>query len=159
MYLEKIETRHAGRLLWVVLFLVLASCTAAPVTPPPPRESGKEPERVERQQLEPPPQTPIVAKPPTQTAVARTSDPINDNPQQLFGLDAHNVAALLGPASFVRRDGPAEVWQYRAEACVLDVYLYKEVRGLIVAHIDLRKRLKATQPPRHCFAALLSEQQ
>jgi len=80
---------------------------------------------------------------------------INDDPKQLFGLAGHRISDLLGPANFIRRDGPAEVWQYRAKACVLDIYLYKTVDALTVAHFDLRKRRKATLPPRHCFHGLL----
>ena len=83
---------------------------------------------------------------------------MNDDPGQLNGLDGHRVADLLGPASFVRRDGPAEVWQYRLEACVLDVYLYRDAGALTVAHVDLRKRSNAALPPRRCFRDLLTSQ-
>jgi hypothetical protein len=148
------------RFFKVLLFLSLAGCTAAPAPTPPPAVEN-EPKIVERQPLEaPPPRQPeaLPEKPRAQIAVAQPAKPINDDPKQLFGLDAHKVAALLGPANFVRRDGPAEVWQYRADACVLDVYLYREEAGLTVAHVDLRKRLKAAQPPRRCFLALLSRQ-
>ena len=85
-------------------------------------------------------------------------EPANDSPRQFLGQDGHRVAARLGPANFVRRDGAAEVWQYRADACVLDIYLYKEKAGLTVAHVDLRKRPAATLPARRCFAALLERQ-
>ena len=97
----------------------------------------------------PTPQTTAVKPPPRNAA-------INDDPKQLYGFDSHRVTDLLGAASFVRRDGPAEVWQYRAKACVLDVYLYKEAGALTVAHVDLRKRQKATEPPRRCFRQLLT---
>lgn len=110
----------------------------------PPRETPHAASRPD-----PKPQT--AAAPPTQRAK------IDDDPKRLFGLDGNRVAVLLGPASFVRRDGPAEVWQYRADACVLDVYLYRESGALTVAHVDLRKRAKATPPPRRCFRDMLTD--
>ena len=112
-----------------------------------PLEAPAPPKRAEK----PKPQIAAIAPP------AKPS--INDDPKQLFGFDGHRVAALLGPAIFVRRDGTAEVWQYRADGCVLDVYLYKENGALSVAHIDLRKRRKATQPARRCFRGMLARRQ
>ena len=35
----------------------------------------------------------------------------------------------LGAPEFVRRDGPAQIWQYRAENCVLDLFLYGNFRS------------------------------
>jgi hypothetical protein len=145
------EIAQAKRLVGSVLLLVLASCTAAP----PPVEGpspATDTTTVERQLLEAP-ATPVATATPTPIKER------DEDPKQLFGLNGQRVAALLGPASFVRRDGPAEVWQYRAKACVLDVYLYKDAKDLTVAHVDLRKRKKATQPPRRCFAALLESQE
>lgn len=142
----------------VPLFLIgLAACTAGT---PPPAATTKEPEAVETRTLAPPSAPEPQPHPPKKPVLAAVPPPqeINDDPAQFLGLDGHRVAARLGPASFVRRDGPAEVWQYRAEACVLDLYLYKENGGLTVAHVDLRKRPAATLPARRCFAALLERQ-
>lgn len=141
------------------LLFLLASCTAAP---PPAAETDTN--TVERQGLETSPAPVEKPKPPAiAPSIAKATQPPakgrDEDPQQLFGLNGQRIAALLGPASFIRRDGPAEVWQYRAEACVLDVYLYKDPTGLTVAHVDLRKRKKATQPPKRCFAALLASQE
>ena len=145
---------------FVAVFLVttLAGCLATPKLPP------AEPEPV-KQSVAPKPakaahrKMPVVTvnpQPMPQTAAAPLPKPaINDDPKQLFGLAGHRISDLLGPANFIRRDGPAEVWQYRAKACVLDIYLYKTVGALTVAHIDLRKRRKATLPPRRCFHGLL----
>lgn len=146
-----------------VLLLLLASCTAAPK---PTEEPAAETDTntVETRVLEAPPAPVEKPKPPAiAPSIAKATPPPakarDEDPQQLFGLNGQRVAALLGPASFVRRDGPAEVWQYRAKACVLDVYLYKDPKGLTVAHVDLRKREKATQPPKRCFSALLESQE
>ena len=120
--------------------------------------------------VEPLPPSPVPPVPPVPTAapapaaskqtaaIALKPAPVDDNPKQLFGLSGQRVAALLGPANFVRRDGAAEVWQYRAQDCVLDVFLYRRDSTLSVAHFDLRPRRAATQLPRRCFAGLLTKQ-
>ena len=145
---------------FVAVFLVttLAGCLATPKLPP------AEPEPV-KQSVAPKPaeaahrKVPVITenpKPTPQTAAAPLpKSAVNDDPMQLFGLAGQTISDLLGPAYFIRRDGPAEVWQYRAKACVLDIYLYKEAGALTAAHIDLRKRRKATLPTRRCFHGLL----
>lgn len=149
--------------LAAALLLLLAGCSGAPAPPPqktetaaPERAAPAEPPRrkaeitVERPT---PPQPRHAALPPPKRAA-----PIDDDPAQLNGLDGHRVADLLGSASFVRRDGPAEVWQYRLAACVLDVYLYKEGGALTVAHVDLRRRQRAQETARQCFRDHLAAQ-
>ena len=42
-------------------------------------------------------------------------------PTDLVGLDGTTVEHWFGKPGLVRRDFPAEVWQYRNQACVLDV--------------------------------------
>lgn len=160
MHRATIKVLCRARLVRLSVFLVLSGCTAPP--PPVPEPSAAtDSDVVETRALEAPaPPAAPVSKPVPQTAaVPKPDKQINDDPKQLFGMDGHRVAALLGPASFVRRDGPAEVWQYRAKACVLDVYLYKDAGALSVAHVYLRKRSKATQAPRRCFVALIERQE
>lgn len=148
----------------VLLLTVLAGCITAPK--PPPVKPKLEKQSVASKPAETPQRTlpKIVVKPKPvqqpQTAAVRpapTKATINDDPKQLYGLNYRRVNELLGSASFVRRDGPAEVWQYRAKACVLDVYLYKDAGALTVAHVDIRKRKKATEPPRQCFHKLITK--
>jgi hypothetical protein len=43
---------------------------------------------------------------------------------QLSGIGRSQVVALLGPADFHRKDGLAEIMQYRNSSCILDVFLY-----------------------------------
>lgn len=95
--------------------------------------------------------------------------PINDNPTQVLGLHAASLSDLLGDPRFVRRDvartGVAEVWQYRMDGCVLDVFLYTGNTGLAeVAHFEVRSIKGANGPlaeslpasaQRACFARLL----
>ncbi|MCP5367286.1 MAG: hypothetical protein H6906_07225 [Hyphomicrobiales bacterium] len=78
----------------------------------------------------------------------------------LLGRDGDAVARLLGDPSFRREDRPAEVWQFRGEACVLDLFLYPPAGGgpHRVAHYEARGR--GTDPAARpsaedCFHALL----
>jgi hypothetical protein len=45
-------------------------------------------------------------------------------PDELVGLNPAQVTELLGNPGLVRRDAPAQIWQYRGPDCVLDLYLY-----------------------------------
>ena len=77
------------------------------------------------------------------------------SPARLLGMRGAAVAGLLGPAKLVRRDGDAEIWQYRNDHCVLDVFLYGP-GPLSVTHVDLRKRRRGTQDKTACYAELAS---
>lgn len=152
-----IERRIAKALTGLFVLFALASCgTSRPpaaIEPPPAPAAARVPDIV----VEPLPPAPT----PKQTAAPPPRpepEPADDNPKQLFGLSGQRVAALLGPANFVRRDGSAEIWQYRAAECVLDVFLYRRDAALSVAHVDLRQRAKSTEPPRRCFAGLITRQ-
>ena len=80
--------------------------------------------------------------------------PVDDDPQQLMGLDGDALDQRLGKPMLVRRDGDAEVWQYRADRCVLDLFLYGTVKK--VEHVDLRNRGEGDEAAvRNCFADML----
>ncbi|UCH72815.1 MAG: hypothetical protein JSU82_10570 [Rhodospirillales bacterium] len=78
------------------------------------------------------------------------------DPQELLGLNAGEVTAKLGQPALIRREGDAEVWQYRQTDCVLDLFLYGT--GRQVEHVDLRDRGDATQAAvQACFERLLEK--
>ena len=80
--------------------------------------------------------------------------PVNDDPQQLMGLDRAALNEKLGEPALVRRDGDAEVWQYRAGRCVLDLFLYGVDKK--VEHVDLRDRGEGSEDSvRDCFVGML----
>ena len=56
----------------------------------------------------------------------------------LLGLDEAALKRWIGAPSFIRRDYPAEVWQYRAKACVLELYLYPADDHMAVTHAEAR---------------------
>lgn len=59
-------------------------------------------------------------------------------PPKVLGLKPHDVQELLGMPKLVRRDDPAEVWQYRSDACVLDVFIYPVATGAQVRYLEAR---------------------
>jgi hypothetical protein len=70
--------------------------------------------------------------PDTAVAQAPKAPPASDKmapPPKVLGLQPEDVQDLLGVPKLVRREAPAEVWQYRSTACVLDVFLYPEDTG------------------------------
>lgn len=77
-----------------------------------------------------------------------------DEPSRLKGLNSTQVKAVLGKPVFTRRDAPAEIWQYRARACTLDLFLYDEGNSQTVAHYAVR----GPQPvgEQDCFNELVS---
>ncbi|WP_404381904.1 hypothetical protein [Caenispirillum salinarum] len=91
---------------------------------------------------------------PTAEDIAAAPDPLS-----LKGEAADAVRAALGPATLLRREPPAQVWQYRGRTCVLDVVLYPdETEGapLTVAHVELRPlEASARVAPKACAADVL----
>jgi hypothetical protein len=110
--------------------------------PAPPKATAAPPIRADRVVRATPPASPPPPK-------------INDDPNQLLGLTPDGVAGLLGAPTFVRRDGPAEIWQYQAPACILDVFLYSGRTGFQVTYVELRGRGARGPSRRECFAAML----
>lgn len=86
--------------------------------------------------------------------LAMAAPPIDDNPDQLLGLSGSDLTSKLGKPALVRREGGAEVWQYRRVRCVLDLFLYGNVKQ--VEHVDLRDRGDSTDSAvRECFVKML----
>lgn len=59
-------------------------------------------------------------------------------PSALKGMSAAAAEYALGKPVFIRRDPPAEIWQYRVKACTLDLFLYDEKGRRSVAHYAVR---------------------
>ncbi|KAF0143999.1 MAG: hypothetical protein FD153_389 [Rhodospirillaceae bacterium] len=63
-------------------------------------------------------------------------------PMRLHGLGRREVRAFLGEPGLLRRDPPAEVWQYHSLNCVVDLFLYADKNEQRVAYVQVRS-LKA----------------
>lgn len=82
--------------------------------------------------------------------------PIEDDPKTLMGLDRGDLAELLGKPSRVRRESPAEIWQYVGNDCIFDIFLYKEQGAYRVIHAEARDDEVALKTePRACLNQLL----
>lgn len=103
---------------------------------------------------------PVVPEPAPQVTLRRPEPPINDDPGQLLGLDRGGVAALLGDPALVRREEPAEIWQYVTSGCVFDVVLYAAGQRYTVSYLEARDETSAAvQEARPCLNKLLRARQ
>ena len=93
---------------------------------------------------------------PVSNAAPTTPDraAIKTDPSRLKGMNADAIRALMGDPDFLRRERPAEVWQYYGRGCVLDLFLYGENGVGRVAHVDLRARGETREPDPRCLSSL-----
>ena len=86
-----------------------------------------------------------------------TNLPLEPVPElsSLMGLAVPEIIALLGNPQFQRMDAPAELWQYRQNGCVLDLFLYPSSTGLSVDHLETRHLKTASGDAQECFAAMV----
>ena len=86
----------------------------------------------------------------------KVSEPsVDDDPQQLYGLDSGALGSLLGQPSLIRSESPAEIWQYRGRTCVFDVFLYDGADQPRVTYIEARDDLARRIDARGCLNELL----
>ncbi|MCC7046883.1 MAG: hypothetical protein IT562_09240 [Alphaproteobacteria bacterium] len=91
------------------------------------------------------------------SAAARAAAGASATPRQLVGLGRDDVQDLFGQPFLLKREGEAELWQYRAPACVLDVFLYAgKDGGQRVTHAELRARRENARPPAGCYTQILN---
>mgnify|MGYP000300744794 CR=1 FL=1 len=102
---------------------------------------------------------PVAPEPAPQVTLRRPEPPINDDPRQLIGLDRGGVTALLGSPALIRREAPAEIWQYVTADCVFDVVLYAAGQRYAVSYLEARDASAAVQEPRPCLNKLLRARQ
>ena len=89
-----------------------------------------------------------------QTASDRTG--IRDvDPGTLMGLQPPAVIALLGEPELRRPEAPAEVWQYRSDSCVADLYLLSEDQTAPrVVYFETRHRSQGTVRAARCLGEI-----
>jgi hypothetical protein len=101
----------------------------------------------------PAPQTPaagMLTLPPGSQSVA---------PKRVMGLDELAIQQLLGAPRLIRREAPAEVWQYRTAACVLDLFLYDEAAGRRVTYAEARTAAAEPVQPEPCLNQILAQRE
>jgi hypothetical protein len=82
--------------------------------------------------------------------------------ERLVGLTREAVLAMLGPSTFTRRDGPAEIWRYATDDCFLTLFLHRGNQpagsSLTVQHVDANPRSRAAASwvnARTCYGQVL----
>jgi len=136
--------------------LAVSACQTAGTTPPTatapaPAQPAPQPQPQAAQQAAPAPAPQVTLRAP--------EPPINDDPRQLIGLDRSGVTALLGSPALIRREAPAEIWQYVTAECVFDVVLYAAGQRYAVSYLEARDSAATVQEPRPCLNKLLRARQ
>ncbi|HEU4825435.1 MAG TPA: hypothetical protein VFS85_03080 [Dongiaceae bacterium] len=89
-------------------------------------------------------------------AGAQPAAPIlSGDPASFIGLGGTELSRTLGEPKQVRKDEPAEIWQYSGADCVVDFYLYRGAGGLSVAYLEARDQTAAAAPTDRCVKSLL----
>lgn len=127
---------------------------AIPQTAPEPQNSKPQSQRdtAPRKSAEPPePAQPEPAQP------EEPEIPVDDDPAQFLSAGPSDLRTALGDPVLIRRDGKAEVWQFRGDACTLDLFLYPGANSaLTVKHVELRG--EDADERRACLERLLRAQ-
>lgn len=102
----------------------------------------------------------------TTTAVGEASKPktagadvhvAHFSPEEFVGYSPERLLPILGAPDFVRRDGTAQIWQYRATNCVLDLFLYKNGNETHVKHAEIRPRVPGVESVDACYSRMRQE--
>jgi hypothetical protein len=90
-------------------------------------------------------------------AAAQPAVPIlTGDPAAFIGLGDADLSRALGEPKQIRKDEPAEIWQYSGADCVVDFYLYQSESGhLSVAYLEARNQAAETTPADRCVRSLL----
>ena len=84
-------------------------------------------------------------------AFAAPSAPGAPEIKDLAGLQPADVVSILGPPDLRRDEPPAELWQYRAADCVLNLFFYREAGAYRLAYIEAWQRtLSGGSVPARC---------
>lgn len=78
-------------------------------------------------------------------------------PDSLIGSRRSDLLARLGTPTLLRREPPAEFWQFAGDGCVLHVYLYEtdSSERYEVTHVELLPRGGLDAVPSGCFSRML----
>jgi hypothetical protein len=93
-------------------------------------------------------------------AATRSDTPIGPShltgdPSELVGLDNAAVLRALGDPQWIRKEMPAQVWQYATADCIVDLYLYDRNGALKVTFVEARSHKAEAEPTARCLKSLL----
>jgi len=165
--------RRHGRLVAAATLSLLTACAELP--PSLSNLLGPAPEPAPAQASEPAPASEQSAAEPTPDTSSDTDnspaaraarlagrapmeasrEPLPRDLPRLVGLSREMVIDLLGPAGFVRRDGPVQIWRYTGDDCFLDVFLFREADSFRVNHVEARSKTAGPLPVFPCYQRLV----
>jgi hypothetical protein len=137
---------------------LLSACEGATLPFDLPFGTGSEPKAETASETPTQPTAPKIEPevPPEPETAALPSEPvIDDDPARIMGLGAEQLTELLGRPELTRREPPAEIWQYRGQSCVFDVFLYEEAAGRRVTYLEARDDSTQRVAARDCLNQLL----
>jgi hypothetical protein len=121
------------------LLLALGGCSAADGAATEPAAPAQETLEVQE------PVAPQAALPP----------PPAVTPEELMGLDGPALKARIGAPELIRYEQPAQIWQYRSETCVFDVFLYPSSGSDRVTYLEARDQNTAQVDKQDCLSDIL----
>ena len=141
---RKLRTGYRHLAAPILLSALLVACAAPPRQPVEPTPAPPEPAETE----------------PAESLPEETPAPLPDA-DLLLGLEPRRIQDVLGTPSLVRREGAAQVMQFKDGNCVLDVIFYEEAPGGAFRAEHLASRLTDGTPhePQECLAAILPDGQ
>jgi hypothetical protein len=95
--------------------------------------------------------------PPPPAQIAHRVPTVSLAVNRFEGLVDAELVQLLGKPDFRRRDLDAEIWQYRAGICILDLFLYREEGIFRVLHAEARSRTTGRACPEAPVDALAAD--
>ncbi len=132
-----------------------ATQTAQPEAAPKAPEESEAPAATAPQTETEPAETEPAAQTGPKTAALPPAPAIDDDPARILGLGPDRLTELLGRPELTRREPPAEIWQYRGESCVFDVFLYEEAGLVRVTYLEARDASAQRVAERGCLNQLL----
>jgi hypothetical protein len=95
--------------------------------------------------------SPGAANSPGATAISRPGTARIPALKELTGLQPPEILAMLGQPDLRRDEPPAEMWQYRAADCVLNLFFYEESGSYRLTHSETWQRsLAGGSAPASC---------
>ena len=101
------------------------------------------------------PAVPVAANPPVAPTLLAKARSIPS--ASIMGLDRGAIRKLLGEPHLIRRDEPAEVWQYQTTSCVLDLVLYKQANRSRVVYAEARTPKADPTPTDNCLGEVAAK--
>lgn len=92
---------------------------------------------------------------PNESSTQPAAPIISSDPSSFIGVGDADLSRALGVPKLVRKDEPAEIWQYSGADCIVDFYLYQSESGLAVAYLEARDQAAEATPADRCVKSLM----